>query len=63
MKTKESHKIGHYYSGMGYSGLTDGIEVRGKLHEVERWTDHAIIIYEKTGIHCAVIYKTLKLLK
>lgn len=56
-------KLGANYSGIGYSGLTDGIIVNGRLTEYFKPHDHAIIICEKTGYHCAVSFNTLKLIK
>ncbi len=53
-------KKGKRYKGTGYSGMTDGVEVIGLLQEHKKEHDHAIIICEKTGIHCAVSYKSLK---
>lgn len=53
-------KIGERYKGIGYSGMTDGVEVAGLLHEYKEEHDHAMIICEETGIHCAVSFKSLK---
>ncbi|MEN5306778.1 hypothetical protein ABE425_04640 [Chryseobacterium cucumeris] len=53
-------KKGEKYKGIGYSGMTDGVEVIGLLHYYKKEHNDAIIICEKTGIHCAVIFKSLK---
>lgn len=56
-------KLGNNYSGIGYSGLTDGTEITGKLTEYFKPHDHAILVCKKTGLHCAVKYNTLKHIK
>lgn len=56
-------KLGNNYSAIGYSGLTDGKEVKGRLTEYFKPHDHAIIVCEETRIPCAVKYNTLKPLK
>ena len=47
------------FTGIGYCGMSKDVEVKGKLTEVNKQHDHAIITDEK-GMPQAVIYKTLK---
>lgn len=51
--------LGEKYSGEGYSGLTDGVQVKGKLTEVEIQFDSATIWYEKLDMPCAVKLRSL----
>lgn len=53
-------KLRERYKGTGYSGMTDGVEVTGLLHYCKKEHNDAVIICEKTGLHCAVIFKSLK---
>lgn len=59
-KATLNHTNENYWEGMGYSGVTEGILVKGQLIEKDPITDYAIIICEKNKIPCAVIYRTLK---
>ena len=56
-------KLGKTYEGIGYSGMTDGEKVIGKLTEFYSPHNHAILICDKTKRHCAVQFKTLKGIK
>lgn len=56
-------KLGENYSAVGYSGLTDGAIVEGRLTEYNQPHNHAVLICSKTNKHCAVIYRTLKKVK
>tara|TARA_R110002012_G_C11461617_1_gene592897 strand:+ start:320 stop:553 length:234 start_codon:yes stop_codon:yes gene_type:complete len=53
--------IGRFYSGRGYSGLTDGVKVYGELIEYDQKYNTALIKNEK-GYYCAVIPSTLNAL-
>jgi hypothetical protein len=53
--------IGRFYSGRGYSGLTDGVIVEGELIQYDQKFDTALIKNDK-GYHCAVIPSTLNAL-
>lgn len=52
--------LGKIYSGIGYSGLTDGVKVFGKLTEITKSSDHAILWCERRNLPCAVRYSSLK---
>lgn len=51
--------IGRVYGGEGYSGMTDGVDVKGKLTEVDRMRDSATIWSDKLDIPCAVKLRSL----
>ena len=51
--------LGHNYGGEGYSGLTDGVDVRGKLTEVDRMRDSATIWSDKLDMPCAIKLRSL----
>jgi len=51
-------KIGNKYGGEGYSGITDGVDVKGILTEVDDIHSSATIINEK-GVHCAIKLRSL----
>lgn len=51
--------IGCTYGGEGYSGLTVGVDVRGKLIEIDIQLDNAIILSDKLGFPCAVKLRSL----
>lgn len=52
--------LGKEYSAEGYSGLTDGVQVNGKLTEVEIQRDSATIWDKRLDMPCAVKLRTLK---
>lgn len=54
--------IGDTYGGEGYSGLTDGVEVHGKLTEVSMQRDSATIWSDKLDMPCAVKLRSLYVL-
>ena len=51
--------IGRTYEGEGYSGMTDGVYVKGKLTEVDRMRDSATIWSDKLDMPCAVKLRSL----
>ncbi len=51
--------IGRTYGGEGYSGLTDGIDVKGKLTEIDIQLDSATIWSDKLDMPCAVKLRSL----
>jgi microcystin-dependent protein len=51
--------IGCTYGGEGYSGLTDGSDVRGKLTEIDIQRGSATILSDKLGLPCAVKLRSL----
>ena len=51
--------IGRTYGGEGYSGLTDGVDVRGKLTEIDIQLDSATIWSDKLNMPCAVKLRSL----
>ena len=51
--------VGSNYGGEGYSGLTDGVDVRGKLTEVDRMRDSATIWSDKLYMPCAIKLRSL----
>lgn len=51
--------IGRTYGGEGYSGLTDGVDVRGKLTEIDIQFDSATIWSDKLNMPCAVKLRSL----
>ena len=51
--------IGRFYSAEGYSGMTDGVIVKGKLTEVDVAKDSATIWDEKLNCPCAVKLRSL----
>lgn len=51
--------IGCTYGGEGYSGLTDGVDVRGKLTEIDIQLDSATILSDKLNMPCAVKLRSL----
>lgn len=51
--------IGRTYGGEGYSGLTDGVDVRGGLTEIDIQLDSATIWSDKLNMPCAVKLRSL----
>ncbi len=51
--------IGRTYGGEGYSGLTDGVDVKGKLIDIQTELDSATILSNKLGFPCAVKLRSL----
>lgn len=51
--------IGCNYGGEGYSGMTDGVDVKGKLTEVDRMRDSATIWSDKLDMPCAIKLRSL----
>ena len=51
--------IGRNYGGEGYSGMTAGVDVKGKLIEVDRMRDSATIWSDKLDMPCAVKLRSL----
>lgn len=51
--------IGKTYGGEGYSGLTDGEDVRGKLTEVDYQWDSVTIWSDKLNCPCAVKMRSI----
>ena len=51
--------IGRTYEGEGYSGLTDGVDVKGKLTEVDQMRDSATIWSDKLDMPCAIKLRSL----
>lgn len=51
--------IGRTYGGEGYSGLTDGVDVKGKLTEIDIQLDSATIWSDKLNMPCAVKLRSL----
>ena len=51
--------IGRAYGGEGYSGLTDGVDVKGKLTEIDIQLDSATIWSDKLNMPCAVKLRSL----
>jgi hypothetical protein len=51
--------IGRTYGGEGYSGLTDGVDVKGKLTEIDIQWDSATIWSDKLDMPCAVKLRSL----
>jgi len=51
--------LGKTYIGLGYSGMSDGVEITGTLTEFERSLDSATLLDNKGMIH-AVIPSTLE---
>lgn len=51
--------IGRTYGGEGYSGLTDSVDVRGKLTEIDIQLDSATIWSDKLNIPCDVKLRSL----
>ena len=51
--------IGRTYGGEGYSGLTDGVDVKGKLTEVDQMRDSATIWSDKLDMPCAIKLRSL----
>lgn len=51
--------IGRNYSGEGYSGITDGVDVKGKLIEVDQMRDSATIWSNKLDMPCAIKLRSL----
>lgn len=51
--------IGKNYGGEGYSGLTDGEDVQGKLTEIDRQQDSATIWSTKLNMPCAIKLRSL----
>jgi hypothetical protein len=46
--------LGRTYGGEGYSGMTDGVDVRGKATEIDMQRDSVIIFRDKLNMPCAV---------
>lgn len=51
--------IGRTYGGEGYSGMTDGVDVKGKLTEVDQMRDSATIWSDKLDMPCAIKLRSL----
>ncbi len=51
--------VGYNYGGEGYSGLTDGVDVRGKLTEIDIHLNSATIWSDKLNIPCVVKLRSL----
>lgn len=51
--------IGRTYGGEGYSGMTDGVDVIGKITEVDRMRDSATIWSDKLDMPCAIKLRSL----
>jgi len=51
--------IGRTYGGEGYSGMTDGVDVKGKLTEVDKMRDSATIWSDKLDMPCAIKLRSL----
>ena len=51
--------IGRTYGGEGYSGMTDGVDVKGKLTEVDHMRDSATIWSDKLNMPCAIKLRSL----
>lgn len=51
--------VGRTYGGEGYSGMTDGVDVQGKLTEVDRMRDSATIWSDKLDMPCAIKLRSL----
>ena len=51
--------IGRTYGGEGYSGSTDGVDVRGKLTEIDIQLDSATIWSNQLDMPCAVKLRSL----
>lgn len=51
--------MGEEYIGEGYSGMTDGVQVKGELTEVDIQLDSAIIWCDRLDIPCAVKLRSL----
>ena len=50
--------IGNTYKGLGYCGMSEGIEIIGKLIEYDRGKDHSLLL-TKNGLFHAVILTSL----
>jgi hypothetical protein len=51
--------LGHTYGGEGYIGITDGVDVRGKLTEINIQLDSATIWSDQHNMPCAVKLRSL----
>jgi len=51
--------IGRTYGGEGYSGMTDGVDVKGKLTEIDQMRDSATIWSDKLDMPCAIKLRSL----
>lgn len=51
--------VGERYKAEGMSGLTDGVEVTGKLIEIELDLDYALIFSDELQLPCAVILNSI----
>ena len=51
--------IGRTYGGEGYSGMTDGVDVKGKLTEIDQMRDSATIWSDKLDMSCAIKLRSL----